>query len=116
MYKEIVSTASMIAIIITLFITLIAPVIVWIIYGVKNKGKGVWKALALGAAGFWGAGEPQKSLFMRERLFSASVRITSICCRMISSLLLAIGSDPFVNRVGGFRKRFDRCRCCFRWE
>ena len=40
MYKEIVSTASMIAIIITLFITLIAPVIVWIIYGVKNKGKG----------------------------------------------------------------------------
>ena len=52
MYKEIVSTASMIAIIITLFITLIAPVIVWIIYGVKNKGKGVWKALALGAAGF----------------------------------------------------------------
>ncbi len=52
MYKEIVSTASMIAIIITLFITLIAPVVVWIIYGVKNKGKGVWKALALGAAGF----------------------------------------------------------------
>lgn len=52
MYKEMVSTASMIAIIITLFITLIAPVVVWIIYGVKNKGKGVWKALALGAAGF----------------------------------------------------------------
>ncbi len=52
MYKEIVSTASMIAIIITLFITLIAPVVAWIIYGVKNKGKGVWKALALGAAGF----------------------------------------------------------------
>ena len=52
MYKEMVSTASMIAIIITLFITLIAPVIVWIIYGVKNKGKGVWKAFVLGAAGF----------------------------------------------------------------
>ena len=47
-----VSTASMIAIIITLFVTLIAPVIVWIIYGVKNKGKGVWKAFVLGAAGF----------------------------------------------------------------
>ncbi|MBQ8246836.1 MAG: YhfC family intramembrane metalloprotease [Lachnospiraceae bacterium] len=47
-----VSTASMIAIIITLFITLIAPVIVWIIYGVKKKGKGVWKAFVLGAAGF----------------------------------------------------------------
>ena len=47
-----VSTASMIAIIITLFITLIAPIIVWIVYGVKNKGKGVWKALALGVAGF----------------------------------------------------------------
>ena len=47
-----VSTASMIAIIITLIITLVAPVAVWIIYGVKNKGKGVWKALALGAAGF----------------------------------------------------------------
>lgn len=52
MYKEMVSTASMIAIIITLLITLVAPVIVWIIYGVKNKGKGVWKTLALGAAGF----------------------------------------------------------------
>ena len=47
-----VSTASMIAIIITLFVTLVAPVIVWIIYGVKNKGKGVWKAFVLGAAGF----------------------------------------------------------------
>ncbi len=47
-----VSTASIIAIIITLLITLIAPVIVWIIYGVKNKGKGVWKAFVLGAAGF----------------------------------------------------------------
>ena len=47
-----VSTASIIAIIITLFITLIAPVIVWIIYGIKNKGKGVWKAILLGAAGF----------------------------------------------------------------
>lgn len=52
MYIDIVSNASMIAIIITLFITLIAPVIVWIVYGVKNKEKGVWKALALGAAGF----------------------------------------------------------------
>ena len=47
-----VSAATMIAIIITLFVTLIAPVIVWVIYGIKNKGKGVWKALALGAAGF----------------------------------------------------------------
>lgn len=47
-----VSTASIIAILVTLFITLIAPIIVWIIYGVKNKGKCVWKALALGAAGF----------------------------------------------------------------
>lgn len=47
-----VSTASVIAILVTLFITLIAPIIVWIIYGVINKGKGVWKALALGAAGF----------------------------------------------------------------
>ena len=47
-----VSTASMIAIIITLLVTLIAPVVVWIIYGLKNKGKGVWKAFVLGAAGF----------------------------------------------------------------
>ncbi|MBP3543327.1 MAG: YhfC family intramembrane metalloprotease, partial [Lachnospiraceae bacterium] len=38
---------------ITLFFTLILTVIVYVIYGVKNKGKGVWTAWLLGAAGFF---------------------------------------------------------------
>ena len=48
-----VSTASIITVSITLFICLILPIIVYIFYGVKNKGKGVWTAWLLGAAGFF---------------------------------------------------------------
>ena len=48
-----VSTATIVTISITLFICLILPIIVYIAYGVKSKGKGVWTAWLLGAAGFF---------------------------------------------------------------
>lgn len=48
-----VSTGAFIGIIITLIITLLGPIVAAIVYSVKNKGKGVWKAWLLGAAGFF---------------------------------------------------------------
>lgn len=48
-----VSTGAFIGIIVTLIITLLGPIIAAIVYSVKNKGKGVWKAWLLGAAGFF---------------------------------------------------------------
>lgn len=48
-----VPTSTIVTIFITLFVTLVLPFIVYIIYGVKNKGKGVWTAWLLGAAGFF---------------------------------------------------------------
>ena len=48
-----VSTGAMIGIIVTLIVTLIGPIVAAIVYSVKNKGKGVWKAWLLGAAGFF---------------------------------------------------------------
>lgn len=48
-----VSAATIVTVLITLFVTLILPVIVYLIYGVKNKGRGVWTAWLLGAAGFF---------------------------------------------------------------
>lgn len=48
-----VSTGTFIAILVTLIVTLIGPLVVPIVYSIKNKGKGVWKAWFLGAAGFF---------------------------------------------------------------
>ena len=48
-----VSTGAYIGIIVTLIITLFGPIVAAIVYSVKNKGKGVWKAWLLGAAGFF---------------------------------------------------------------
>lgn len=48
-----VSTSTIIAMCVTLFVSLLLPIIVYIMYGVKNKGKGVWTAWLLGAAGFF---------------------------------------------------------------
>lgn len=48
-----VSTGVFIGIIVTLIITLVGPIVAAIVYSVKNKGKGVWKAWLLGAAGFF---------------------------------------------------------------
>ena len=48
-----VSTGAIIGIVVTLIVTLIGPIVAMIVYGVKNKGMGVWKAWLLGAAGFF---------------------------------------------------------------
>ena len=48
-----VSTGAIIGIIVTLIVTLVGPLVAVIVYSVKNKGKGVWKAWLLGAAGFF---------------------------------------------------------------
>lgn len=48
-----VSISTIIGVCITLFISLILPIVIYIIYGIKNKGKGVWTAWLLGAAGFF---------------------------------------------------------------
>lgn len=48
-----VRTSVIIAMVVTLFISLFLPIIIYIAYGVKNKGKGVWLAWLLGAAGFF---------------------------------------------------------------
>ena len=47
-----VSTSTIIGIVITLFVTLILPFIVAILFLIIGRGKGVWKGLLLGAAGF----------------------------------------------------------------
>lgn len=48
-----VSTGALIGIVVTLIVTLLGPLVVPIVYSIKNKGKGVWKAWLLGAAGFF---------------------------------------------------------------
>lgn len=53
MENSAVSNATIICICITLAITLIGPIAAYIIYGIKNKGKGVWTAGLMGAAGFF---------------------------------------------------------------
>ena len=48
-----VGVSTIIAVCVTLFISLVLPIVVYIMYGVKNKGKGVWTAWLLGTAGFF---------------------------------------------------------------
>lgn len=48
-----VGIATILAVCVTLVISLILPIAICIIYGVKNKGKGVWTAWLLGGAGFF---------------------------------------------------------------
>lgn len=48
-----VSTATVVSVAITFCISMVLPVLVFIIYGWKNRGKGVWSAWFLGAAGFF---------------------------------------------------------------
>lgn len=47
-----VGIGSIITICITLCISILLPIALYVIYGVRNKGKGVWTAWLLGAAGF----------------------------------------------------------------
>ena len=44
--------SNALACIVTLCISLILPLGFWIVYGIKNKGQGIWSAWLLGAAGF----------------------------------------------------------------
>ena len=44
--------SNALACIVTLFLSLILPLAFWIVYGIKNKGQGIWSAWLLGAAGF----------------------------------------------------------------
>lgn len=48
-----VSASVIIAVCVTLCVTLLLPLILYLVYGLKNKGKGVWTAWLLGAAGFF---------------------------------------------------------------
>lgn len=48
-----VSTSVIAAVCVTLFLTLFLPLILYVVYGVRNKGQGVWTAWLLGAAGFF---------------------------------------------------------------
>ena len=48
-----IPSSTFIACSITLFLSLILPLLVLIIMGIKNKGKGIWSAWFLGAAGFF---------------------------------------------------------------
>ena len=48
-----VSVASLAAMVVTLLICMVVPIVAFIIYAVKNKGKGVWLAWFIGAVGFF---------------------------------------------------------------
>lgn len=48
-----VSVGAFIGIVVTLVLTLLGPIVVPIVYSIRNKGKGIWKAWLLGAAGFF---------------------------------------------------------------
>lgn len=48
-----ISTATILACIVTLFVSLILPLLVLLVYGLRNRGQGIWSAWILGAAGFF---------------------------------------------------------------
>lgn len=48
-----IPSSTFIACFITLFLSLVLPILVLIVLGIKNKGKGIWSAWFLGAAGFF---------------------------------------------------------------
>lgn len=53
MNNETVSIATIAAVLVTLAVSTILPIAVYLIYGMKHKGKGVWTAWLIGAAGFF---------------------------------------------------------------
>ncbi len=48
-----VSGVSILAMVVTLLVTLVMPIVAWIVYAMKNKDKKVGSAVLLGAAGFF---------------------------------------------------------------
>ena len=78
-----VPSATIITVSITLFICLALPVIVYLVYGVKNKGKGVWTAWLLGAAGFF-----VFQILLRSPILSV---VYDLCNRTLCMVLSASG-------------------------
>ena len=48
-----ISTATMIACVVTLFVSLVLPILCLVVYGIRCRKQGVWSAWLLGAAGFF---------------------------------------------------------------
>lgn len=48
-----IPTANFLTVIAALFVSLVLPGLILVIYGIKNKGQGIWSAWFLGAAGFF---------------------------------------------------------------
>lgn len=48
-----ISVSAILACMASLFISLILPLLILIVYGIRSKGKGIWSAWLLGAAGFF---------------------------------------------------------------
>lgn len=48
-----VGISTIIAVCVTLFVSLVLPMMLCVVYAVKNKGKRIWSAWLLGAAGFF---------------------------------------------------------------
>ena len=75
-----IGASTITAVVITLFITLILPLIIYIIYGIISKEKSVWIAWLAGAAGFF---------------------VTQIIIRMpiMSGIQLSLGYEAYMNFV-----------------
>lgn len=75
-----IGTSTTVAVLITMFITLILPLIIYIIYGIVSKEKSVWIAWLAGAAGFF---------------------VTQIIIRMpiMSGIQLSLGYEAYMNFV-----------------
>ena len=75
-----IGASTIMAVCITLFITLILPLIIYIVYGIKSKNKIVWLAWLAGAAGFF---------------------VTQIIVRMpvMSVIQLALGYEAYMGFV-----------------
>ncbi len=72
-----IGAPTIVAVLITLFVTLLLPLIIYIIYGIKSKEKIVWLAWLAGAAGFF---------------------VTQVIVRMpiMSVIQLALGYDAYM--------------------
>lgn len=91
---------------VTLFISLILPVLVLIVYGVKNRGKGVCSAWLLGAVGFF---VPQILIWLPLlNLLSASAGFVSFAQTHPFSYVLALAFTAGLFELAG---RYAVARC-----
>ena len=77
-----VGVSTIIAVCVTLFISLVLPIVVYIMYGVKNKGKGVWTAWLLGAAGFF--------------VFQMIIRVPILNLLSLSARVVAFSQEHYI--------------------